>query len=453
MKCSTMKALMVIVIAVLWAACAPQIYDGGGDYTDGDAAGDDAVAEGSVTLRVPRIAPSLARALGAAVDDGLSTQALMIVNRVDFELFLDGVPSDSLSVTLDAGPDESGETVVTWDVPAASGYTLEARVYNTNVDAARPVLYGESAMFAVTSGDTTDIVIRPTPDAAGSLTIAPTTIPEAPPSAQVTLDSCYDTGTTDGSGNPIYGWLDEHWFIVDASAELTAMQVTADPDEASAVYMAVYDDEGVRITGALSGGMADGGPAYWLPGEPASVAFLSPESTYFVGLITVSDEIDTSVVSTVDVSSESFADDVHEENDAVGEAAAIAQAAVLSGVDLDQHDEGGFAGGDWFSFTRGAADDENVTIVLEFDHDESDLALGLYEWTGDPAAPVEVTTSDASTAWDGTGQPGDLEEERIEQVLSVGDYYIWVYSNESPVGSAYNLQWVAGEGTISIGLE
>ena len=455
MKYSTMKALMVIVIAVLWAACAPQIYDGGGDDRGGDAAGDDGAPEGSVTLRVPRIAPSLARALGAAVDDGLSTQALMVVNRVDFELFLDGAPSDSLSVTLDAGPDESGETVVTWDVPAASGYTIDARVYNTNVSTDDPVLYGESVTFAVTSGDTTDIVIRPTPDAAGSLTIAPTTIPEAPSSAQVTLDSCYDTGTTDGSGNPIYGWLDEHWFIVDAPAGLTAMRVTADPDDASAVYMAVYDDEGVRITGALSGGMADGGPAYWLPGEPASVAFLSPELTYFVGLITVSGTEGSSVVSTVDVSSESFADDVHEENDAVGEAAAIAQAAVLSGVDLDQRADGGYTGGDWFSFTRGAADDENVTIVLEFDHDESDLALGLYTWSGNPAdSPVAVTTSDTSAAWDEvTGQPGDLEEERIVQVLAVGDYYIWVYSNESPVGSAYNLQWVAGEGTVSIGLE
>ena len=451
MKSSTMKALMVIVIAVLWAACAPQIYDGGGD-----AEGDDGAPEGSVTLRVPRIAPSLARALGAAVDDGLSTQALMIVNRVDFELYLDGEHSDSLSVTLDAGPDESGETVVTWDVPAATGYTLEARVYNTSVNVDTPVLYGESSSFSVASGLTTNVLIRPTPDPAGSLTIAPTTIPEAPSSTQVTLDSCYDTGTvTDPGGEVIYEWLDEHWFLADASTEPTAVRIAADPGANSSVYMALYDAAGSMITSALSGALNDGGPAYWRPGEPASFAFLSPGSTYFVGLITVSDTEGSSVVSTVDVSWESFADDSYEENDAVGDAAAIAQAAVLSGIDLDQRAESAYTGGDWFSFAREVADDENVTIVLEFDHDESDLDLGLYTWSGNPVdSPVWVATSDTSAVWDGvTGDPGDFEEERIERVLAVGDYYIWVYSTESPVGTAYSLQWVAGNGTISIGLE
>ena len=150
MKSSMMKALMVMVIAVFWVACAPQIYDGDTGSESGDATGDNAL-EGSVTLHVPRLAPSLARALGASADGGLSTQALMIVNRVDFELYLDGAHSDSLSVTLYAGPDESGETVVTWDVPAASGYTLEARVYNTSVSTDDPVLYGLSESFSVES--------------------------------------------------------------------------------------------------------------------------------------------------------------------------------------------------------------------------------------------------------------------------------------------------------------
>ncbi len=455
MKSSMIKVLMVIAIAVVWAACAPQIYDGDTGADSGDATGDN-TPEGSVTLHVPRLAPSLARALGASADGGLSTQALMIVNRVDFELYLDGVHSDSLSVTLDAGPDESGETVVTWDVPAASGYTLEASVYNTNVSSDDPVLFGESATFDVSSGGNTVVLIRPTPDPDGTLTIVPTTIPEAPSSTQVTLDSCYDTGTvTDPGDEVIYEWLDEHWFVADATAEPDAMRITADPGANSAVYMAVYDADGSRITGALSGAMGDGGPAYWLHGESASCAFLSsPGSTFFVGLITISDTIGASVESSVDITRESFADDIHEENDTVGEAAPIAQAAVLAGIDLDQRAEGDHSGGDWFAFTLEPADDENVTIVLEFDHDESDLALGLYTWTGDPAAPTEVTTSDTSTAWDGeNGQPDDLEEERIETTLSEGGYYIWVYSTDDPVGAAYNLQWVAGNGTISIGLE
>lgn len=453
MKSSMMKVLMVMVIAVLWAACAPQMYDSDTGSGRGDGTGDN-TPEGSLTIHVPRLAPSLARALGASADGGLSTQALMIVNRVDFELYLDGAHSDSLSVTLDAGPDESGETVVTWDVPAASGYTLEARVYNTSVSTDDPVLYGLSESFSVESGVTTDVLIRPTPDAEGTLTIAPTTIPAAPSSTGITLDSCYDTGDGDPGAEIIYEWLDEHWFLADASAEPTAMRITADPDANSAVYMAVYDADGARITGALSGAMGDGGPAYWRPGEPASCAFLSPGWTYFVGLITISDTVGASVESSVDISRESFADDIHEENDAVAAAAPIAQAAVLSGIDLDQRAEGDHSGGDWFAFTLEPADDENVTIVLEFDHDESDLALGLYTWTGDPAALTEVTTSDTSTAWDGeNGQPDDLEEERIETTLSEGGYYIWVCSTDDPVGAAYNLQWVAGSGTISIGLE
>jgi hypothetical protein len=42
--------------------------------------------------------------------------------------------------------------------------------------------------------------------------------------------------------------------------------------------------------------------------------------------------------------------------------------------------------------------------------------------------------------------------ELIEATLVPGIYYIWVHGNNT-VGSDYQLQWVAGTGTIIIGIE
>lgn len=446
-KAGTVVA-MAIVLAVV--ACAPQVYEGS-ESSSGSA------SEGVLTLMVPSVAPKFARAVGANPQGELSPQAIIIVSRVEFDLYLDGVYTDTVSVEVGTGPDGGGDTVYSWSVPAASGYHLTARVYNTNVSADTPILFGESAPFDVTAGADTEVWIAPTPDPAGVLTIDPTDAPEGLPAVAITINSCYDTGTTDPDGYPIYGWEDEHWFVIDATGE-TAVQVIADPDASSGVYMGIFDSEGFWAGDALSGAMGDDGPAYWGFGAPATTAFLAPGSTYYVGLITISDTVGSSVVSTVDLHWNSFSDDPYEENDSVSAAAPIEQAEVLSGIDLDYAEDhfGSRIGGDWYSFVLEASDDPNVTVVLEFDHDATDLDLGLYSWSGTIGEdPTQIGLSSTS-ALSGPVSPGDLEEERIEQSLSAGTYYLWVHGAEGwtpPKGASYSLQWVAGEGSILIGLE
>jgi hypothetical protein len=100
-------------------------------------------------------------------------------------------------------------------------------------------------------------------------------------------------------------------------------------------------------------------------------------------------------------------------------------------------------------FTLTALDDPNVAVAIAFDHDQSDLALELYQWTGPD--PMMIAESDTSVV-SGPEDPGALETELIEQTLAAGTYYIWVHANNT-VGGAYELQWVAGTGTITIGIE
>lgn len=457
MKRSGIYTPAVILLVLFMSTCAPQVFEdagGGGSGADGEVDG------GILQLHVPRVAPSLARALGTSPDAGISTQALFIVSRVEFELYLDDVFSDSYTWD-DAAllPDEpEGETTVDWNIPAASGYTLQARVYNENVNDTDPVLYGESETFTVLSGQTTEVWIRPTPDPDGVNTIDPTDIPEVPPgtAVDITLTSCYDTGADDPvTGDPVYGWEDEHWFVIDTTGE-SAVTVTADPDAASGVYMAAYDADGFRLTGATSGAMLDNSPEYWLSGGAAALGFLTPGDTYYIGLITISDTEGVSVASTVEVGWASLIDVDDEadadENDTLGSANAIAESTVVNGVNLDPQDETDtFQGGDWYTFTLAAGASDSVTIVMEFDQDAGNLDLGLYTWggSGDPTLVAEST----STTLSGPGSAADPEEERIEETLTPGEtYYIRVYSLGDPIGNSYALEW-AGEGTVSIGLE
>lgn len=456
MKRSGIYTPAVILLVLLMSTCAPQVFEDAGGAAAG---GDGEVEEGVLQLHVPRIAPSLARALGTSPDAGISTQALFIVSRVEFELYLDDVLSDTYTwddaALLPEGPE--GAATVDWTIPAASGYTLQASVYNANVSDTDPVLYGESVTFTVSSGQTTEVWIRPTPDPDGVNTIDPTDIPEVPPgtAASIALTSCYDTGDIDGDGNPIYGWEEEHWFVIDTTGE-NAVTVTADADAASGVYIAAYDADGNRLTGAISGAMLEDMPVYWEYGGAAELGFLTPGETYYIGLITISNTEDTPVASAVEVGWASLTDIDDEadadENDTLGTADTIAESTVINGVNLDPQDETDtFIGGDWYTFTLAADASESVTIVMEFDQDAGNLDLGLYTWggSGDPTLVAEST----STTLSGSGSGADPEEERLEETLTPGEtYYIRVYSPGDPIGNSYALEW-AGEGTVSIGLE
>jgi len=191
------------------------------------------------------------------------------------------------------------------------------------------------------------------------------------------------------------------------------------------------------------------GPAYWNYGGIASAGILTPDSTYYVGLVTVSN-VTHSVLSSVDVNFTPLSDDLYEENDSIETAYPVLKTEVYDGIDLDPVNWSGWpsSGGDWYKFVLTGSDNPNVSVALVFDHDECDLSLELFQWVGQD--PQQVAVSDDSTF----SGPGDvvLESELIEETLDPGTYYIWVHSNTT-VGSSYQLQWVAGTGTIIIGIE
>ncbi len=145
-------------------------------------------------------------------------------------------------------------------------------------------------------------------------------------------------------------------------------------------------------------------------------------------------------------------DDPYEENDTIGTAVNVPKTTVINGIDLDSPTytwPGG--GGDWYKFTLTGADDPNVTIVLEFDMDVSDFVLGLYWYVG---ADVNRLEESDTSVLSGPTNPAAKEKEQIARTLDPGVYYLWVQArNQWASGNSYRLQWVAGNGTITIGLE
>lgn len=467
MKTKILIIGVFLVFALL--SCHQSVFNDAG-ITDAE----EAVNSGNITVRVPMISSYLADALGISYTQPQPSEsrAIMIITGVDFSLYLDSGDTLVDSWTYNApvggdGPDGGwGETLTTQSVPAATGYTLKADVYNTKVQGT-PLLSNTSASFDIVSGGTESVIIAPIP-------ISPTQVPtvDTPVTLPGGLDSCYDTGTTQsvivdygddgvegGTGadadtvmdQPIYSWEQEHWFEIDSTG-LPIMRISATPDVLSAVFMMIYDSQGQMVTMATSGG---GEPGDWIVGVDSTVALLSPDlpnSTYYVGLITIPNG--TSLVSsTVDISFTAASDDEDEENDELATAASIVKGTPLSGIDLDPVDwDFPTTGGDWYKFTLDidplVDDPSNVDVRLVFDHDQGDLFLHLYN-----SSEILVPGGESDSS-EGDATAATEQENLVDLDLTSGDtYYILVGSHDFPVGNTYNLQWVAGEGTINIGLE
>jgi hypothetical protein len=421
---------------------------------------------GTVTLALPRISSYLAKAFGVSPSlVSTSGRAILIISRVELSLWLGGETIETMEASPNSGPNMNQP--ISWSVPSAAGYTVTAKIFNTSVSASTPILYGASDPFEVTAGGTTNVTIRPVPNP--PITLAPIAVP-AGGVASTTLASCFDTGETQtitvGNGpdgipgtaddstmtQPVYSWRDERWFSIDTSL-YSAIRVSADPDASSAVYMVVADQTGAVRGNALSGAMGNMGPAYWNWGGAATLGALTGGSRCYVGLITLSRTVGASVNSSVDVSFSPFADDPYEPNNTIETAVNVPKTTVINGIDLDSANTYTWpgTGGDWYKFTLTGADDPNVTVVLEFDMDVSDLALGLYSRVGTDVNKVEE--SNVSTL-SGPTNPAAKEKEQIVRTLAPGVYYLWVHGyNMYPSGNSYRLQWVAGNGTIVIGLQ
>jgi len=436
MKAKVLILGLLLAIALVGCSVNPQV---------GTSPGAPAAKgpSGTVTLTLPRISSYLASALGVPPATVFSTgRAVLIIDRVELTLWLSGETIDTLEVMPGSGPN-MGQPIE-WSVPSAAGYTVTARIFNNNVDVSTPVLYGVSDPFDVTAGGSTDVIIRPVPNPPTTLT------PVAVPVSGVAtgqLTSCYVTGPVEA---PVYSWGGERWFSIDTSQ--SAIRVNADPDASSGVYMVVADQAGMVRGMALSGAIGGGGPAYWNWGGVATLGALTGGSRCYVGLITLS-STGSAITSTVDVSFTPFADDAYEPNNTIETAAFVPKTTVVNGVDLDNFNTYNWpgTGGDWYKFTLTGTDDPNVTIVLEFDMDVSDLAMRLLSWDG--MNWMQITEANSSVL-SGPANPAAKEEERITRSLAPGEYYIWVLGyTPFPCGNSYRLQWVAGNGTINIGLQ
>lgn len=431
-----LKVLVVGIIVVLTLlACQPQFLSKLADQAPGtEATG----PTGSIQMKISAISAPLAKALGVVPQStGSSSKTFLIVTKVDLRLLLEGMPTEyenTVSVSYAPGP---GAEPISWPmIPAADGYQVEAWLYNENASE-EPLLYGISETFSVVSGGDTEVVVRPTP-------IAPIAVPTDHSPVQTSLDSCWQTAEPG-----VYGWGEERWFAIDATGH-SAIRVNADAiDEHSGVIFLLADQGGVTRAMALSGAM-NGGPVYWNYGGIASAGILTPGSTYYVGLLSISDVVGSSVLSTVDVNFEPFNDDTYEENDSISTAYEVNKTVVHDCIDLDPVDWSyPRNGGDWYKFDITEEDDPNVSVAIAFDHDESNLDLELWQWVG--MDPNQIAVSDTST-FSGPGEPV-LETELIEATLDPGTYYICVHCWNWPNGSDYQLQWVAGTGTITIGIE
>ena len=431
-----MKWIFVSLLALLVLTACPQ----GADYDmdapeadvqvsdDGSGDSGDPKDTGNVTIRVPQISSYLAQALGISYAYPAS-RAIMIVSKVDFTLY-DSTPAvvDSWTYTSPVGEEGPsggwGETLTSRNVSAAAGYTLQADVYNNEVSSVTPLLSGTSEAFDVTTGSTTEVVVRPLPISPGSLTVDTT---EAISGLTSTF---WDGSETDPDGIPDngdefpqYTWGEELWFEIDNSVSpLDVIDITASPDASSGVYFMVADSDGRIKTMAMSGGEANGGA--WVLGEDAVLSILTPDPTYYIGMISISGDgvtpTGSSIESDVDLIFTEGSDDIYEENDSMTEAAVIAKATAISGVNLDEVDwDGDPDGGDWYKFTITASDDESdIDICLVFDHDQGNLDMRFYDSSGTQLA--SANSSEAS---------GDstLEQEDIEdQVLTQGGNLLYL---------------------------
>jgi hypothetical protein len=416
------------------------------------------------------VSSGIARALGISPPLlSPSSRAYMIAHRVVFKLWMGATEMDSLEVLAPAEGYQPGlDEDTDWTVLAGTGFHLTADVYNNVVDTENPVVSGTSSPFDVIAGDNTEVTVRPIPN-------APTTI--ASPSTPVgdSLLSCYDTGTVETmimdygpDGIPgtaddvtedmaIYHWGEELWFQFSPTG-YAATRVTVSPDASSGVYFQVADSTGEVVTDGYNGIAAEyGGPAVFLYGEPASVALLSPDSTYYIGLLSLSDTVGSQITSSVSLTYEQAYDDAYEENDTLATAYVINKAEILDGVDLDPVDWDPHPpeGGDWYKFTMDGSGPTNATIRIVFDHDVSDLDLQLWDWDGAATYTHMAESASSTSSYLDTGIADTLEQEEIniDPLVHSHTYYIWVGSDSSSIGGQYQLQWQSGTGTITIDLE
>ncbi len=463
-----------LILALLGlVSCQPGLLD---NLTPGTGA-EPAEGSGNVRVAVSLIPSYLAKTLGIAPASlPASGKAYMIANRVVFKLWMGANPMGELEVVPPATGSQPGISETNWTVLSGSGYHLTADVYNNNVDPNNPVVSGTSEPFDVIASadpaDATQVWIRPIPN-------APTAIASAGVPVSDTLLSCYDTGTTEpmfiGPGPDgeegtaddtyveyaIYVWGAERWFQITPGV-LGAFRVNVTPDANSGVYFIVADSQGYHKLNGFNGFMSSDYQMHWIYGSPASAALLAPDSTYYVGLITVSNQINTSITSTVSVSFVEQLDDAYEPNDTLLTAAPVAKAAVVDGIDLDPvYGSDPQSGGDWYKFTMDAVGATNASIRIVFNNDESNLKLELWDYDPGTSMATHMQTADDSiSSYPVTGIAETLEQEQIDATLVLSHtYYIWIGSSSGDLGmtatngAGYQLQWQAGTGTITIGLE
>lgn len=409
-------------------------------------------ATGTLKLSVPSVSPTLAKFLGASIarPSPNASRAFIVVTGVDLELWRGGSFMDSISVPIAIEPTNNEDTTIPWTVPVADNYTVHAKIYNGNVSTTQPVLYGETTdTFSVSSGETTAVTIRPIPQAPA---ISPGVIPIGPSTVSASLTSC-SLITADPM---VFNWAEEKWFTVQNAASHSALLITAAGDAHSAPVIMCADQDGKMLGMGISGAIGDTGPAYFTYGGSARLGVLAGNTRY-VGLITLSDTIGSPVTSNITLSYADYSDDEYAGNDSMDTAHAISSGDVIDGINLVPlaQDSGPLhQGGDWYKFTLAPADDHNILLSLTYDADWAPLGLVICDSEG------SYICSATPPLLSGPSNPGALETAQINAAddipagLADGTYYVLVgESGAGVLGSDYELKYIAGTGTVDVGLE
>ncbi|HCM27778.1 MAG TPA: hypothetical protein DIC34_14750 [Treponema sp.] len=205
---------------------------------------------GTVTIAVPRLSALIASALSKyqsattrTLSSGGAAKAFAVADRVNFELFTSENPATPID-SWDYLP--SGQSMnepvsgASRQVPAGTGYTIKASIYNSVYDPVLPEVVGVSPAFSVTSGHDIEITITCLPTSS-------TPIAYGSASSVLALLTPWqnygDSGRVPGSDL----WLD--FTPTDSTIGVT---ITPEAGSAPLIYGFLYDSKGVSVPGGMT---------------------------------------------------------------------------------------------------------------------------------------------------------------------------------------------------------
>lgn len=351
---------------------------------------------GSISVSIPEIASWLQgkgqeyEKQGSTSSKSIESRAFAVADRVVFYLY------DSSDNLIDTQEIENGYNYIEdWSVPAGSGYSINAKIFNNAVSTSSPVVEGWSDLFGVNAGQNTQVFIMCFPNSCTQLEVG---------------------SSSNWFSSPEF--LYEKWFSFTANSSYTKVDVSSSNSSEESFVFAVFDSQGYYLNSNVN----DFGGA---------TVNTTSAALYYIAVLDISDSSDSFSVSISNTSAP--VDDSFEDNDYMDEAKYLNE---NTDYDLISNDD------DWFRIEV-LSGYERVNIQISFDSSAGDLDLYLRDNNGNYLV--------SSTGTSGT--------ESIDYVVpSEGRYFIIVYNYSGDNRQQpYTLWWddepPSGRGTISVYIE